>query len=149
MSGWTDIEIDKIRDLAGKGFSAAQVAADLPGRSRNAVIGKSDRIGVHFNSQPARSYVPRGQHPAKVAKVQPKVVKAQPQSFEPKISVSERQRTDTIMLLFKTEGKKLLLDCNSKECKFPLGGEPRRPLACGDPIFAGSYCGPHWRLAHR
>lgn len=133
MSGWTDIEIDKIRDLAGKGFSAAQVAADLPGRSRNAVIGKSHRIGVHFNSQPVRNYVPRGPRPVKVAKVQP-------QSFEPKISVSERQRTDTIMMLFKTEGKKLLLDCNSKECKFPLGG---------DPIFAGSYCGPHWRLAHK
>ncbi|MER9870246.1 GcrA family cell cycle regulator [Mesorhizobium sp. M0136] len=44
MSDWSTEDLQALRDLAGQGLSAAQIAASLPGdRSRNAVIGKLKR----------------------------------------------------------------------------------------------------------
>ncbi|MER8478407.1 GcrA family cell cycle regulator [Mesorhizobium sp. M1163] len=44
MSEWSAEDLQMLRDLAGQGLSAAQIAARLPGqRSRNAVIGKLKR----------------------------------------------------------------------------------------------------------
>lgn len=44
MSDWSADDLQALRDLAGQGLSAAQIAARLPGdRSRNAVIGKLKR----------------------------------------------------------------------------------------------------------
>ncbi|MER9182966.1 GcrA family cell cycle regulator [Mesorhizobium sp. M0767] len=44
MSDWSADDLQALRELAGQGLSAAQIAARLPGeRSRNAVIGKLKR----------------------------------------------------------------------------------------------------------
>ncbi|MER9875600.1 GcrA family cell cycle regulator [Mesorhizobium sp. M0195] len=44
MSDWSADDLQALRELAGEGLSAAQIAARLPGdRSRNAVIGKLKR----------------------------------------------------------------------------------------------------------
>ncbi|MER8427797.1 GcrA family cell cycle regulator [Mesorhizobium sp. M1403] len=44
MSDWSAADLQALRDLAGQGLSAAQIAARLPGdHSRNAVIGKLQR----------------------------------------------------------------------------------------------------------
>ncbi|RUV98287.1 hypothetical protein EOA88_00160 [Mesorhizobium sp. M5C.F.Ca.IN.020.14.1.1] len=44
MSDWSAADLQALRDLAGQGLSAAQIAARLPGeRSRNAVISKLKR----------------------------------------------------------------------------------------------------------
>jgi len=43
---WTDEAIDTLRRLALEGRSASSIAAALGAPSRNAVIGKANRIGV-------------------------------------------------------------------------------------------------------
>lgn len=143
MSEWTDVEITTMRDLAAKGYSATQAKEELPGRSRNSILGKAFRLGFSFNSQPARN-------PSPAKRNRPRIVKVKSEDCQPKVSVSERKRHDAIMLLFVGEGKKLLLDTRDNECKWPMGGELLEPMACADPIRPGSsYCRPHHRLAHR
>ena len=43
---WTDERIEQLRQLWGKGITASQIADELGGVSRNAVIGKAHRLGL-------------------------------------------------------------------------------------------------------
>ena len=43
---WTDDRVARLRELWGAGQSASQIAADLGGVTRNAVIGKVHRLGL-------------------------------------------------------------------------------------------------------
>lgn len=44
--GWTEERVDRLKALWAEGLSASQVAADLGGVTRNAVIGKVHRLGL-------------------------------------------------------------------------------------------------------
>lgn len=59
IEGWPDEQIDQLRKLWGEGFSATQIAKQLNGvfnthRTRNAVIGKVNRLGLCARQVPAR-----------------------------------------------------------------------------------------------
>jgi GcrA cell cycle regulator len=41
---WTDERIDRLKTMWEKGMTASQIAEDLGGVSRNAVIGKAHRV---------------------------------------------------------------------------------------------------------
>ncbi len=57
MNGWTEERVARLCDLWGRGVSAADIARDLGGIHRNAVIGKvmSLRLGDRREPAPARS----------------------------------------------------------------------------------------------
>lgn len=46
MQTWTEDRIEKLTQLWAEGLSASQIAAELGGVSRNAVIGKVHRLGL-------------------------------------------------------------------------------------------------------
>lgn len=61
---WTDERIDRLKELWSKGMTASQIADELGGVSRNAVIGKAHRLGASvatFTSQAERSDRNQGQ----------------------------------------------------------------------------------------
>ncbi|HMQ18772.1 MAG TPA: GcrA family cell cycle regulator, partial [Sphingopyxis sp.] len=43
---WTDERIEQLRTMWEKGLTASQIADELGGVSRNAVIGKAHRLGL-------------------------------------------------------------------------------------------------------
>jgi len=43
---WTDQKIEKLKELWGKGNTASQIAEIIGGMSRNAVIGKANRLNL-------------------------------------------------------------------------------------------------------
>ncbi|MBP8939426.1 MAG: GcrA cell cycle regulator, partial [Agrobacterium sp.] len=43
---WTDERVEKLKKLWAEGLSASQIAAQLGGVSRNAVIGKVHRLNL-------------------------------------------------------------------------------------------------------
>jgi len=43
---WTDERIEKLKSLWGSGKTAAEIAEELGGVTRNAVIGKANRLGL-------------------------------------------------------------------------------------------------------
>ena len=51
---WTDERVTLLRELWAKGLSASQIAVQLGGVTRNAVIGKAHRLGLESRPSPIR-----------------------------------------------------------------------------------------------
>ena len=52
---WTDQRIDQLKNLWEKGLTASQIADELGGVSRNAVIGKAHRLGLKSRPSPVKA----------------------------------------------------------------------------------------------
>jgi GcrA cell cycle regulator len=64
---WTDERIDRLRALWTKGVTASQIAEELGGVSRNAVIGKAHRLGLQARPSPVKANEPEPKAKAKPA----------------------------------------------------------------------------------
>ncbi len=65
MVTWTPERIEQLRNFAGSGLSSSQIAAEI-GVTRNAVIGKLNRLGLargRTAGGPARTCPPRARRP--------------------------------------------------------------------------------------
>jgi GcrA cell cycle regulator len=71
---WTDERIDRLKEMWTKGMTASQIADELGGVSRNAVIGKAHRLGLQSRPSPVK---PNEPVPAK-----PRSKQAQPEAKE-------------------------------------------------------------------
>ena len=52
---WTDERIERLKSLWTQGMTASQIADELGGVSRNAVIGKAHRLGLQSRPSPVRA----------------------------------------------------------------------------------------------
>jgi GcrA cell cycle regulator len=57
---WTDERIDQLRQMWERGMTASQIAEELGGVSRNAVIGKAHRLGLQARPSPVKATDPSG-----------------------------------------------------------------------------------------
>ena len=62
---WTDERIDQLKALWTKGVTASQIAEELGGVSRNAVIGKAHRLGLQARPSPVKANEPAPEPKAK------------------------------------------------------------------------------------
>lgn len=90
---WTDERIDQLKTLWDKGLTASQIADELGGVSRNAVIGKAHRLGLKSRPSPVKAGDSEKKPAAKkVARPMPA-----PAAIKPKIeSPAPQQRTVSI-----------------------------------------------------
>ena len=63
MQTWTDDRVELLKKLWGDGLSASQIAGELGGITRNAVIGKVHRLGLSGRAKAPSSSVPRQRKP--------------------------------------------------------------------------------------
>ena len=56
---WTDERVETLKKLWADGLSASQIAAELGGITRNAVIGKVHRLGLSGRAKSPSSAAPR------------------------------------------------------------------------------------------
>ena len=78
---WTDERVETLKKMWGEGQSASQIAKELGGVTRNAVIGKVHRLGL---SNRAAAVAPTAAKPEGKAKPAPKPdAKAAPKPAEP------------------------------------------------------------------
>jgi GcrA cell cycle regulator len=52
---WTDERIDRLKEYWTRGMTASQIAEELGGVSRNAVIGKAHRLGLQARPSPVKA----------------------------------------------------------------------------------------------
>src|SRR5688572_8183327 len=71
---WTDERIDRLKAMWTKGATASQIAEELGGVSRNAVIGKAHRLGLESRPSPVKA----GEEKEKKAKPAPAPRAAKP-----------------------------------------------------------------------
>lgn len=149
--GWTDERVSLLRKLWTEGLSASQIAKQLGGVTRNAVIGKVHRLGLAGRATPSRP----AKRPVRVARPArpvtgpsaPRlrnaiggVMPSQPTVMIPALEPLRREDGTTVSVLTLTDSM----------CKFPIGDPPDADFAfCGRDACAGPYCADHARLAYQ
>jgi len=133
---WSDERSERLRDLWVKGFSASQIARDLGGVSRNAVIGKITRLGIASLAptwKPSYAKTPLVQRIVTPREKRKAMVMESMKPIEP---AALPDGTHYTMATIPFSGR----------CKYPFGeiGAPDFHL-CGLPA-EGSYCAGHRRL---
>jgi len=68
---WTDERIERLKKMWTGGSTASQIAEDLGGVSRNAVIGKAHRLGLEQRPSPVKAGEEKAKKPAKPAVAKP------------------------------------------------------------------------------
>lgn len=81
---WTDERIDRLRELWSQGVTASQIADELGGVSRNAVIGKAHRLGLQSRPSPVKANEPAPAPKAKAEKPAPTPKAEAPSRPEPR-----------------------------------------------------------------
>jgi GcrA cell cycle regulator len=163
---WTAEAIENLIRLALEGRSASFIAAALGAASRNAVIGKANRIGVKLNGD-GRASAPRGTsadaYLAPLAALPHSKPIPSKQNFAPALSRDPRVKPR----VEPGEAKKAAWTFAEAEvgemrrvrfeeirgfaCRWPLGDPRSADFAyCGlKPAEGRSYCAGHCRMAYR
>ncbi len=94
---WTDERIDRLKELWSQGVTASQIADELGGVSRNAVIGKAHRLGLQSRPSPVKANEPE---PAPAPKPKekaekPAAAKAEPVKAAPSAAAAAPQPAPT------------------------------------------------------
>ena len=137
---WTDEKVAKLKELWGKGNTAAQIASIIGGISRNAVIGKAHRLNLS-------------------AKIKTRTAISN-QSFENSISnknnqskKGRRSRFKSLIIEkdFEPENPKQLEELDENTCKWPIGHPNEKNFYfCGRSSLKDfSYCKLHLLYAYQ
>ncbi len=146
---WTEDRVEILKKLWIEGLSASQIATEMGGVTRNAVIGKVHRLGLSGRATPSRPPRPR-----------PKVANARTRNTAPvakttKSTPAVRREEAPIAPI---EPQKLpngefatVLTLTNKLCKWPIG-DPAKPgfKFCGRGSTESSpYCKEHAAQAYQ
>lgn len=152
---WTDDRVSILKKLWGEGRTAAEIAKELGGVTRNAVIGKAHRLKLSNRVSPIQQNkkisLPAKTTERKVSAVATVTVPsatnsniAQPRQIAPAVaSVSSAPRSSRKLYS--------LLDLKPRMCRWPEG-DPRESGFgfCGCETTQGlPYCSEHARLAYQ
>ena len=126
----------KLRDLWKKGFTASQIAAQIPGKSRNAIIGRAHRLNLESRAKSKKTV-----HKIKAENDNISEVKTQ------KLGRKARFKALILDRNFEPENPIYNLENLTDEtCRYPLGHPKNDPSFhfCGRKPFDKSvYCRLH------
>jgi GcrA cell cycle regulator len=174
MINWTDERVEKLKKLWSEGLSASQIAAQLGGVSRNAVIGKVHRLNLPGRAKAGGTTASRSQKRVTVSTHAGHSGQSRQQtSFQPRttmtrtitrpagatmlkeeveIDLMEEMETSThnnvVVPIFK---RVPLIRLTERTCKWPLGDPLKEDFCfCGnDSPDTSPYCGFHQKLAYQ
>jgi GcrA cell cycle regulator len=148
--GWTDERVETLRKLWLDGLSASQIAKQLGGVTRNAVIGKVHRLGLSGRatpSQPARP-VFKAPRPAR-----PVMSAPQPHRRPAELAATpaEPPPAPRVAPYVEQPGTATVLTLGAHMCKWPIGDPAADGFTfCGRRSSTeGPYCAEHARLAYQ
>jgi GcrA cell cycle regulator len=145
--GWTDERVETLKKLWLDGLSASQIAKQLGGVTRNAVIGKVHRLGLSGRatpSQPQRPIfkAPRAPRPA---------ISAAPAQRRPLEPSSMPASVPAPAFYAEEPGTATVLTLGAHMCKWPIGDPSSDGFTfCGRRSEKeGPYCTDHARVAYQ
>ncbi len=169
---WTDDRVEVLKTMWTEGKSASQIAKELGGVTRNAVIGKVHRLGLSNRSGPtvnpgarekpespqARAAKPRAAKPAETAApvktlpIPPRkpIIKAgQPLPPQPSANEVSAEALANVREIEKSARKLHLMELTERTCKWPVGDPATDEFwFCGHPVQQGKpYCEAHVAVA--
>ncbi|MDB5441297.1 MAG: gcrA [Caulobacteraceae bacterium] len=147
--GWDDERVATLKKLWLEGLSASQIAKQLGGVTRNAVIGKVHRLGLSGRaapSQPQRQVAfkaPRPPRPISQAPVRREVTPSSPSSMP--VPAAPRP-----VFVAEAPGTATVLTLGVHMCKWPIGDPSSDNFTfCGRRQSEGPYCIDHARVAYQ
>ena len=149
---WTDERVETLKKLWSDGLSASQIAAELGGITRNAVIGKVHRLGLSGrakspSSASPRPRKPRSPHMLRVSRPAMRGNTALAQAFDYEVE-PEPEMIENIIPIGQ---RRTLLELTEETCRWPIGDPGATDFFfCGGPAqTAGPYCSYHSRVAYQ
>ena len=156
---WTDERVELLKKLWAEGLSASQIANQLGGVSRNAVIGKVHRLKLSGRGRASAAQPRAKKAPAGTAKTASRPVRTVTATVgatalavqfdaEPIARQVLRPAADVVVPISR---RLTLTQLTERTCKWPNGD----PLAedfsfCGNEAGEnGPYCGYHSRVAYQ
>ena len=147
--GWTDERVELLKRLWAEGLSASQVAAELGGVTRNAVIGKVHRLQLSGRAKqsggprPRRARTPRGPHTGRPMTIGNTALKLQRAPLPRRIPIED--------IVVPIPLRKSILALNEKTCRWPVGDPVDEDFGfCGhEPRDNAPYCEYHARVAYQ
>ncbi|MFK7902655.1 MAG: GcrA family cell cycle regulator [Nitratireductor sp.] len=147
---WTDDRVEVLRKLWADGLSASQIAAELGGVTRNAVIGKVHRLGLSGRAKTSNTGGARTKRAStRTASSYAKTSRARANGTGASAPAAKQQ---IIVDIPMPESKKLdLLSLTDSTCKWPTGDPQENDFSfCGaKPREDDPYCEYHCRLAYQ
>ncbi|MFI4973147.1 MAG: GcrA family cell cycle regulator [Caulobacterales bacterium] len=144
--GWTDDRVETLKKLWLDGLSASQIAKQLGGVTRNAVIGKVHRLGLSGRAAPSQPSRPtfKAPRPARPSTMQP----ARARSDQPHPHHAPVPRPAPYVEL---PGTATVLTLGAHMCKWPIGDPASDDFTfCGRRASdEGPYCIEHARVAYQ
>ena len=158
---WTDERVETLKKLWAEGLSASQIATQLGGVSRNAVIGKVHRLklsarGRTSSAQPRAKKVATAGAPVKAATRPVRTVTASVGATalaiqfdaEPVARQVFKPAADVVVPISR---KLSLIQLTERTCKWPNGDPLSEEFSfCGNEAGEnGPYCGYHSKVAYQ
>lgn len=151
---WTDERVELLKKLWAEGLSASQIAGELGGVTRNAVIGKVHRLslsgraakqnggGIQRARRPKAPRAPRPQRPMTIGNA---ALSINPAPQPRRVTVAAVDVVVPIPL------RATILTLNDRTCKWPIGDPTDEAFCfCGhEPRNASPYCEYHARVAYQ
>ncbi|NSX54462.1 GcrA family cell cycle regulator [Parasulfitobacter algicola] len=174
---WTDERVEILKKMWGEGQSASQIAKELGGVTRNAVIGKVHRLGLSNRAgsgggkAAAKKEAPKVEAKAKApprakpADAKPKepaseaktiipmrkaiIPAGQPLPPQPSANEISPEALAKVNEIEKKSKKISLMELTERTCKWPVGDPATEDFwFCGLPVQAGKpYCEAHVGVA--
>src|SRR6185437_520135 len=118
LMSWTDERVELLKKLWADGLSASQIAAELGGITRNAVIGKVHRLGLSGRAKSPSSSSPR---PRKARSSG--MMRVSRPSIRGNTALAYEYELEPEPELFEipVEQRKTLLELSEKTCRWPVG----------------------------
>jgi GcrA cell cycle regulator len=147
---WTDERVELLKKLWQDGLSASQIAAELGGVTRNAVIGKVHRLGLSGRGQPTSSIKrQRRTHSTGMRRVRQMItvgnLALKPDQFP---DADMRPRRNVVVPIAR---RLSIFQLTEKTCKWPLGDPGQEDFHfCGhDSLENRPYCEYHAGVAYQ
>jgi GcrA cell cycle regulator len=150
---WTDERVETLKKLWADGLSASQIAAELGGVTRNAVIGKVHRLGLSGRAKSPTSAAPRPRKPRshshmlRVSRGSIRGNNALAAAYDVEIE-AEPELVDNVIPLGQ---RRTLLELTEETCRWPIGDPGQADFFfCGGHTVSGlPYCAYHSRVAYQ
>jgi GcrA cell cycle regulator len=153
LQTWTDERVELLKKLWADGLSASQIAGELGGITRNAVIGKVHRLGLSGRAKAPSSSVPRQRKPRapSMFRAPRTMMRGNTALAMPAYDYDPDPEPELIENIIPIGQRCTLLELDTEKCHWPIG-DPGQPdfFFCGGKTNAGTpYCGYHGRVAYQ
>ncbi len=155
---WTNERVELLKKLWTEGHSASQIANELGGVTRNAVIGKVHRLGLSGRAKaPAAAAKPRRSRSTGTSSTrspsQPQTQGATALKAEavPAPVAVAKPEAEPIAELVPISERATILSLTERTCKWPIGDPGSEDFYfCGRNSDAGvPYCAHHCKIAYQ